>query len=603
MSNEEESQFDDLAQELNSDERKELLTKISDNADVNSNEFPKLHYNNSYDITNSLSDTDRDAFNKEELSKLSFLERLIIQLKIIFLQQNINTIMLKQNLTKIRTRLEAKSNWINFDKKTLSVRFAKEIFILFKLVSPLRPILAKIWNDPQTLEMLIDDFIGTNNSLQTSRSIEDFASMDQMLNAYLVRLDMTDMRKVIVRNIKNYIDSIPQGTFKEIKHTLTPFYNLQKLATFPFEALLTLMGASTSALHNNIDGPVFNTTPVSIVLEHLLKLTHTLALIENVSFNSGNASQIILRRYFLSEGLNSEEADHQADIKLKNLQQLSSFIISFNSKISLIDVLRYFQNDPFFNLVITPPFFDVQKFYLNALKLVVNDNFKATSEKVRLAFINYSIDQMFSNSDLSPLSYYVVFNTADWQKLKLPVFKYTHSLMLLYNFLKEWYKKNISPLVSTLNSHVLIKMPILQNKLNEFKNALDNGDDKIHRFDLSLMPESEAGKHLAFLRASMRENTAQLRTLSNFMRQKDEEAYRIITETVSDLTNFIIFIKSKIEENTFENIRTALASVYPNLTSNLSLSELLTQKCTVMQNFTQMIKEMINSERTNETVA
>jgi hypothetical protein len=594
-----ENSFENLVKDLPSDEKKELLDKVSESVMMPDPELPAVHYTESSSETAPKVTPELDRLAKTELAKMNFFERLIMKIKILIFKKDLHTIILEKALLQIRTHIEEGGHYVDFDKKQLTPRFAKELYTLFRLSAPLRPVFQKIWRDPKTLEQLLNDFLSTDNTLSIGgMEVESFASVEQMLDAYMKNLDATDVRRLILRNLKNYTDSIPETKFRDIKTSLLPFYDIQQLVTFPFHDFFTLFGVSLNQSNGNTL-PDFMPTPVSVVIDYLLKFSYAVSMASNLQFDEEVAATVF-KRYFLSEELHEDEIHKQVEVKIKYLKELNEAVKRFNRKIYLIDILRYFQQNPFFTLSANPPRLNLKQFYSNALRLMIFDNFNEAMLKVRLAFINYSIDQLFKGRDLVPLNYYITFTDKDWIKLHLPLFRHAKSMMLVYNFLRQWYRTTMAPVVVLLSNTVLAKSAVLQSKLNELKNAIENIEEKIRRFDQSLTPETEAGKTLALLKASLRENTTQLRLVRSFISQKDIEAGAVLNDAVTAFNEFIRFLKTKVTASGIESIRTSLASVYPSISRSNSLNETLNENLTIMQNFAQMIKELLTYENMDE---
>ncbi|MCL2519547.1 MAG: DUF5312 domain-containing protein [Spirochaetaceae bacterium] len=594
-----ENSFDNLVKDISVEERKDLSEKIGESLSLSEPVIPKAFYCDKAIVSNTSQAAEINRFLRQEYAKFRFFKRLAIGFQVTFLKKDKQLMIMQAVLDNLRRHIEEGGYFVDFDSNNFTAKFAKELYQLSNLCRPLRAAFIKIWRDNATLNLVLSNFLQSSKEESLNRfTVYTFATNEQLLEAYSKSNDINDVRKVILRGIKNYTDSIPESHFKTIRKNILPFYYVQRLITFNYNDIFALFGTKVSGINEN-EHPHFNPAPISMAFNNVIKFNYYLVMATNLQFTKEIASTLF-RAYFVSEGYPEDELHTLIEEKIKQLDTLSKGIAKFNGRVYLNDIIAYYQSNPLYKTVIEPVRLDLKQFYNNSLKLMVFDNFNDIIQELRLAFIDQEVVTIFKNKPLTTLNYYVSLNDENWPKDKYPQFKHGKSLMLMYNFLKDWYKSNLLIVTNLISATVLAKAPALQGKINEFKIKFSAVEDKIKRFDNSLAPETEAGQSLTTFKRDINEGTASPKLFRAFINQRDTEAYELFLEALAIFDEFSRFTVAKVTKSPTESVRMALTGFYAGLSREFPLGEVINNNLTTINNFTQMCKELIAYESIDE---
>lgn len=536
---------------------------------------------------------------KKEMESLRFFEKLALRLQRLFTRKSLQDLFLERKLDDIKNSIESSGFYVDFKKQALTVKFASEVFKVYSLCVPLRPLFNNMWRDAAALNLIINRYLDKQLGSGIKKETPDFMSVDQMLRIFMEKNDAEAVRRALLKSVKDYTDTLPDARFKEIREELLPFYCMQSLILFPFHEILTLFGMAPAAPEEKL--PVFRPAPVGIVKDYLHKMAYVFHISNNQRF-SQESLDTVFSAVFASGGIDEKESLRQTELKRRALDQLQEAAAVFVKNVPLLDIVRYLEKNPYFNVSFSFPRMDLKQFYANSTRLNALAGFGEAMQQVRLAYIDSSVASLFSGLDFAPLSYYVDFANEAWLKARLPVFSHTKSLAVCNTFLKMWCPERFFPVINIISRSILLKSPSLQTKLNDLRGALEALEERLRRFDQSLAPETEEGKNFVFLRSHIKTNTTQERLAKSLVEHKDLEAAAIETSAVSLLTELERFINTKVAGSGVESVKTALAGVYPALDRSRSLNDLLTQRLAEARSFCIMLKELLEYEKGSSQV-
>lgn len=87
------------------------------------------------------------ALMRKGMANFTFLEKIVFQLQIIFLRKNQAELFRTYYLKELEQEVLASGNFANFETKTLTARFANELFELYKAVSTVKAPLDLLWQN------------------------------------------------------------------------------------------------------------------------------------------------------------------------------------------------------------------------------------------------------------------------------------------------------------------------------------------------------------------------------------------------------------------------------------------------------------------------
>lgn len=477
----------------------------------------------------------------------------------------------------------------------LTGRLAREIYSLYVLIAPLRRMFKEIWLDTEFIEALYSTFI--RESIHSGKNdIYDFVSMEEMEAIFASTGERNQIRKKLISRMNEFLNSIPLKNIEDINEYFLPFYFGKFLVVYPFKNLLSAFGCSMADLAE-FRSPDFKNTDFSLVISRLEQFLYCLNLFAMTDWTDEHITAVsgaYLRIKRSDEGENHED---KLQLIKKDLQSLKSGVDEFMKKTPLADIIKYIRKDSYYEQIFKIPKPDFFEFYSSSLKLRVLSALSNVFHEVQRKYINSSIERIFLGFTLYQLQGYREYKDFDFRTLNLPYFKHISSLMLLYNFYAQYYKRNILEVFQVLYKTVLVKNPQLQSRILELQKDVEKVSSEINAFDRSLFPDHEDGKTFALLKNELKKSPSLERKYRSFISEKDLEAERIIFSGL-DVLNHIQKGLERVISSPADLIRLQLSSVYPQVDRERSLRELIKLLLSDVSNLGTLMKQNLEMEKT-----
>lgn len=610
------NRFDNIVKGVSDKDRKKIISRVEemDLPDLEDDEMVEdnISFRRSevYDADTLLDSNEFKKLMQEGLDSLTFFEKLVFHIQTFFLRKNQAELFREHYINHLKQEVLALGNFANFTTKMLTSRFASELLELYRIVLPLKAPLDFIWQNKNLLHDLITYLLDQGNS-SVKRSLEDFVSIDQMLNIFLENNSSDEaVRRHILKSVKGYTDSLSGIRLNEIRTELLPFFYLYKLTSYPFFEVFKIFGVSPSQITELSNSENLNfkvSVPASILLDYLIKLDSALSWSAHLKVTD-SSTYYLYRVYLLHENKQISDGAKVVDIDsiARNANDLSrefngilSKINRFYSRLPVCKLIQIFTKNPTYATPKLTAKLDIRKFYSDTFKRIAVSELDSVLVQMRIAYFRQTLRRIFEKGDYSIIDFYCNNFSSQWQKLGLPQFKHTKSFELVYNFLRHWVSLKMHNVFSLLITNILVKVPSLQSQMEEFKIAIDLAEDKIKKFDKSLGFDHESGKLLWGYKDSLDRSGSLKRTkdISDFIFTQDKEALALIDAGVQVLNNFSSFIKNKILEGTIESLKPIIAGVYGSISRSQSLQEVLRIRADDIGVFVGIIKEIIKYEK------
>ena len=582
------SVFEQLASTLPLDERKTLLSKIAKSL--------KLHESSEDYIKKDIPRKELEARVKRDINASGWFERLIIRLYSFFTGRSPVDYFLKRELTHLKRRLSTANGLSYFDSdgKKLSVRLATEIYSVYVLAAPLKKLFKVIWQDTDFIESVYSNLI--TETIHTNKGeIYDFVSLEEMEAIFAATGDKNQIRKKLINRMNEYLNSIPGKIVDEINENFLPFYFGKFFVLFPFKSLLNTFGCSVSDLVE-FKSPEFKVTEFSAIIDRLEHLYYALTLFTIIDWSDAYITKIAGSYLNIHEKIETDLFDEKLQVLKNEIKTLDAGIKDFIKKIPLGDIIKYIKNDSYYELVCKIPKPDFFEFYNSTLKLRILSSFSEIFQEVRKQYITTSIERIFLGYKLFNLNGYREYHDFNYKELNLVYFKHISSLMLIHNFLTQYYKERIIDVFQVLYKTVLTKNPNLQSKFFDLMKEIEKSVHDISHFDKSFSADHEDGKTFLLLKSEIQKSPALSRKYKSFISEKDLEAERLI---FSGLELFGKIRKSleNIIASPADLIRLQLSSVYPQVDRERSLREVIKDLLGDVSNLASLLKQNLDVEK------
>ena len=138
---------------------------------------------------------------------------------------------------------------------------------------------------------------------------------------------------------------------------------------------------------------------------------------------------------------------------------------SFAASVPLLDLLRFFRRDPWFQLVVSPPRLYLRSLYSTSLKARLGQELEEKLGTIKERVIDRKIQEVLKGQQLVEFEYYRENPDFDFRKLTLPYFSCIRSLTLLYNYILQQFKGAVQDAAAIVSSTALANNRIIQNRL------------------------------------------------------------------------------------------------------------------------------------------
>lgn len=556
-----ESTFDKLAGTLSEKERTELLERINRSMYMADEEDESIR-------RKDLTQKERDSIIERDMDRLPFFRRLLLTLKSKFTGKNKAESFVQYKIKMLKKKvMKRHSGLTGFETRDLTPKFAEAVFSIYASIIPVRELYKKLWVNKGAFEGAIM-YLLQSRLKKSHLSLEDVISMEDLVEEY-ARAGMKEkIKSAVVERLQIRVDEIPDSIFHQVEDGLLPIYYLKELVLFPYISFFNLFHFNAQ-LGDGETAPTFKSAPAIVALDYLEKLYYAVYVAAKID-SPDSLDRRILDYSFELMKIEEEESDDAAGEEdreeytgaiFDDLAEVHGKVKSFNSRIPLADLIRYFTKDPYYQLVFYIPKLHLKEIYYQIIKEKIMEEVDTRFQEIQKLFIQREIDTLFKGKRLEPFHNYREYASIDYKKMGVPFFAHIQSLNMLYNFIKFKYREEVQVIIQLLQKGILAQNRITQDRLVRHATTLEELEPKIKQFDYSLSPESEDGKQFQRLRFMLASDPSQQRMFNSLVLQKERTVKSLISlgeEAIEGLRK----IFEEILTSPAENIKTQLNNYY-----------------------------------------
>jgi len=546
----------------------------------------------------SVSKEDRDRQILMEIEKCGFWTKLFIKLKSLFLGTSKSRVYLKLLTKRLKRRIQSKQPGLTgFERLNLTPKLAHYVYDLYFLAYPLIPVFDLIFKEEQILEEAVMKII--NNSLSdTKNHVYDLVPKEKLVEVFRQEPNKKSLQRRIKNRIPGYVSAIPDKVFTEIEDHLIPVFYLKHLILFPFKAFFSLGGVTIGRMQPK-KYPYFTDISARIALEYLEKLYYGFYLAQNLFPVLEEELDTVFEEYILLTQKNiPDEEDLKISVSMvkERLESFLAGIENIKKHLPLHDLIRYFKDDPFYKVYLYLPKINLRDFYQTTLTFRMINELDEIYPEIQRVVVNEKIQAVFGEFDLIPFYYYVKDRDPKVQELGLPEFTHERGLNLLYNFIYHYYKQHMQTLIQTIARGVFAQNRITQNRILHYAGAIEDVEERIRLFDLTLSGEAEDGKKIRRLKNGLKEKPLNQKTYTSLIMQKDREARAHLDKGLDSIAG-LIKIFTEIKDSPMDNIKSQLKTIIDIDNERGSLNKFLSTRIQKMTEVKLLLNQIIEMER------
>lgn len=585
---------------------------------------------------------------EKDLSRLSIFARLWLWLRSKFGGRSIKEAYVAMRLKALKRSIAGRFPGLTgFETRDLSPRFADEIFRIYSLTVPLKPLYRRVWTDPVDLQRMV---VGVLESRipDVKRSVTEVLPMERLEEIVRSTGSREALREEATRRLSDYIDGIPGSVFASVQEDIKPLERTRDIVLYPYTSFFQLF--HFTPMEEDINKKTyFKSASVMLCLEHLEALHHALYSVTTIPSHyelpddmlmylsvaeeveaergleteadeaNGEVSQAEGRAPKLPlsdsvdepvadgaseppkakspEPVDEEYATARVDPKVKDLvTQLIDRSREAYKKLPFEALIRYFTKDPYYELVRTFQETPVKELYVSVLRLRFLAELDKLYPELRKRVVERDIRELFEGKTLRTFRNYREYQSIDYRKLGLPFFIHTRSVVLLFNYIHWFYRGYIQEVVQLLDKNVLSQNRITRDRLVQYAQTVEETAERIRQFDYSLSSDSEDGRMFQRLRFTLAQDSGHQKMYRSLVLQKDREVRTIIERGV-DALNGLLRVFMDLMQSSSPTIRTAMQNHYFIKGRPTSLTEIVQERMDHIQNFLRLLDQVIKLER------
>ncbi len=571
--------LEELSSWLPEKERSALLEKI--NRSINTGKTEEVKKDK------AALEKERTIYINQEINNMGWFKRFLMNLRCRLSGKKLGELIIDDKMKGLKKLISKKQNGITgFESRNLTPEFGEKLFALYSKTFEFREIYKKLWTEQGVYESCCLYIIRAMYE-KTKLQLEEFISMDEMVDLYAETGKKEEIVNEIGRRLKDYTASVPEIVYVEIERSIAPIYKLKDIILYPYTDFFQKFSFTPN---RSGDGKhFFKNASAMLCLDHLEELyaavMNALELDEHIPLNR-----------YLIEFLDSLDEDKTLpEDKQAVLKNLIISIKNFARTMPLLEIIQFFRKEPYLTVKYIKP----QKSFRDNYEFILHGGLKDEIEKlypeIQREYIEREIGRIFQGHNFEEFRNYRKYASIDHQKMGLPIFTHTKSLNVLYNYIKCFYISHFSETVSILEKGMLAQNRITRDRLLGYSASIQELEDKIAASDKSLSPENDDGKLFHKLRMSLAAEPAQQRMFRSLVVNKNREVKSLLDwgdEALSGLGR----IFEEITASDSNVIKVQLNKHYLLKGKSITLVSLLKTRAEHITEFRRLMAQIIKME-------
>jgi hypothetical protein len=585
----EKSRLEELSLALPEAERKELLDRISKRLEREEGEEA---------VPMELAEDEREKIISYEMKRAVWWVRFLIWLRTFFSGRRKLEVFLEIKLRLLKGKIRSTNPGLTgFETRDLTPKFARKVFDTYSRLFPLIGAYQSLTSE-KSVKTQAYTYLVESRFENAKKSIDQFVTADEMEEIFSQSGDTEEIRKKLSTRMNDYIRSVPESLFFQLEDQSSLHLAIGKLVLFPFTSLFRYFNFTIpETLQSGY--PVFEHAPVMLTLDLLEKLYVALAVMRKCAPYEYAEEPL---EYYISMKIGGpmEEGREKIQTELSRLRgqiaELTKEMEEFDKTVPLLELVRFFRRDPYYNLIFNPPKLYLKSLYFSTLKARITKDLEERLGTIKEQVINRKILDILKSQSMAELSYYKDIPGYDFRKIGLPAFSNVRSLTLCYNYVISQYKAYIQEAVQIVANTALASNRIMQNRLMQNVSGLEDLEAKIVLFDRSLSPDEDDGKQLGRFRFNVATDLILQKSYRAFVVQKDREA-RDLVEKIRDCLSGVKKIFDEIRTSTFENTKSLLKTLHMYKGKNTTLQQICNARSDGIGAFLKLLDQLLELEK------
>ncbi|MDR1626989.1 MAG: DUF5312 family protein [Spirochaetia bacterium] len=447
--------------------------------------------------------------------------------------------LLEGKLRQLRDAITAhKTVYTNFANRSLSPDLAAILYEIYRFAEILRPQVFLFFGDASGVERVVRQFL-ERRIPGAKTSLTDFITVEEMKDIFFKTESRIELVGEITRRLEAYYRDVAAFRLDQYASGIVPLYYFRSLMAFSFREFFNEFASPAG-----IDGetPAFQSAqlrPALDLLETLVCLLHPLKKLDPETPVYPELLEMANR--YVDGELASEpgepggmELSGGTKKFLKDIKNLMTVTQRVLANVPLVELIRYYKEDPYYKLMIYPPRLKLTEFYTESLRMKIINEFAIYFPQFHRAIFE-DVQQKLFGGEPDDFDYFMNSGLGMTPKKGYAEFTYPQSLKILNMVIKTHYHAYIQSLVHSLNKVMAHRVRSSFSQLLVHAGAIENIATKLKNFDLSFSPDAEDGKQFVRLKFILDKELSQQKSYVQLVTKKNEELKSLLDSGVGTL--------------------------------------------------------------------
>jgi hypothetical protein len=279
----------------------------------------------------------------------------------------------------------------------------------------------------------------------------------------------------------------------------------------------------------------------------------------------------------------------------KTIGELTQRGREIRRKIPLVDIIRYFRNDPYYRFLAYVPRLKLRDFYYSNLKIKALTELDNRFNDIRMGVLGRMVQEVFPHG-LLQFEYFHPEIQSGIQRTGIGRLEVYRSLQIVHSFIQNVYRGGLHEFMRVLGKILPARTRQSGVDFTLLIAGLEDVEERLREFDLSFSPDSEEGKTFYRYRyTSTERDNAQLTAYRGLVNQKGRDAKTII-EKFSYQTDGIKQGLRLIQKGNHSHLNERYRGYDSTLASDRPFDDKLASYIKTLENTEKILKQMIQIE-------
>lgn len=534
-----------------------------------------------------------------DMNKLGFWEKLRFWIKKIVSGGRDQEVFVRFRLDQAKERIRERSDeFVDFENRVLLPPLAETIRELARSAERTRSFFEAIWEDTDSLRNVLDVLL-SRRIPDAKRSLNQFCSTQEMQEVFRKTESRNQLKKLVLDRVSEYVERIPPSVMEEIENGLKGLYLLKDVSLYDYDGFYVQFQSNAAEAIGN--GTIeFHQAAAHRVLDHLEELYLALYSVSRISGDPGLYPEIIDFYY-----ARLEDPKITADDEIpsaggtsgmrKTIGELTQRGREIRRKIPLVDIIRYFRNDPYYRFLAYVPRLKLRDFYYSNLKIKALSELDNRFNDIRMGVLGRMVQEVFPHG-LLQFEYFHPEIQSGIQRTGIGRLEVYRSLQIVHSFIQNVYRGGLHEFMRVLGKILPARTRQSGVDFTLLIAGLEDVEERLREFDLSFSPDSEEGKTFYRYRyTSTERDNAQLTAYRGLVNQKGRDAKTII-EKFSYQTDGIKQALRLIQKGNHAHLNERYRGYDATLASDRPFDDKLAGYIKTLENTEKILKQMIQIE-------